>query len=344
MTDIGNTCKPQRGSGLLSHPSEVHSLLFHALVVACYILAFWLYRHPQLAGIDSSFAYAAYVAAAALMLGWISGINVGVNYHNHAHRPVFRSRGLNRWLGRFWTVFGGWPDYFWWYAHVVVHHKRLLTERDWTLPQRRPSGEWESVTRYSLLHWPWRYTGHFFQEFRPSNCGWAKTRRALGEFAIFLALWSIPFWIDLRMAVWLWLLPHWIGNALVMGPGMYVQHAGCEAPGDDHNYRHSTTFVSRVFNLIMFNIGYHAEHHSHPGVHWSELPEFHESIKGTLISEGAHIVPYGYYRAGYLLSRGNSEFFDQDPRYLPLAEQQPIPDDRSSRAEQTPFSKGEIVS
>jgi len=324
MSHQSPTKPKSRSFSLLSHPSDLHCILFHGLLLAGYALAFWIYLHPVETGIETTADRAAFIAAAALMLGWISGIDVGVNYHNHSHRPIFRSKFLNRWFGRCWTVSGGWPEYFWWYAHVVVHHKRLLSQTDWTLPKKTSSGEWEHLIRYSLLHWPWRNIVHLWSEFRPSNAGWPKSRQALKELSIFLALWSIPFWIDVNMAIWLWVLPQWIGNVLVMGPGMYAQHAGCEEPGEHHDYRHSTTFVSRFFNLIMFNIGYHAEHHSHPGVHWSELPEFHESIKSQLIEEGAHVVPFGYYKGGYLLSRGSEEFHLQDPRYQSIEKETSI--------------------
>ena len=40
---------------------------------------------------------------------------------------------------------------------------------------------------------------------------------------------SILFWIDPIMALWLWVLPHWIANAFVINSGMYVQHSDCVA-------------------------------------------------------------------------------------------------------------------
>src|SRR5262245_5773897 len=107
---------------ILAHPDDVHSVAYHLLVVAAYALAFCIYLRPQSAGLDTAWERAAYVGAAALMLGWISGIDVGVNFHNHVHRPVFRVPALNLWFGRLWTVTGGWPALFWWHSHVTVHH------------------------------------------------------------------------------------------------------------------------------------------------------------------------------------------------------------------------------
>jgi fatty acid desaturase len=127
-------------------------------------------------------------------------------------------------------------------------------------------------------------------------------RKSLRELVIFLVLWSIPFWIDPIMAVWLWVLPHWIANAFVMGSGMDVQHAGCVPKSLARPVSHSTVFVSEFFNLTMFNIGFHLEHHDHPRLHWSELPALHLRLKQELIDGGVHVVSFGLYYASFLLA------------------------------------------
>lgn len=309
---------------LLAHPEDVHCVVFQVCVVAGYALAFWLYLNPATAGIEGPADRAAFVAAAALLLGWCSGVNVGVNFHNHAHRRIFTSARWNRWFGRLWTVSGGWPAYYWQYSHVVVHHRNLLAGRDWTLPRRRADGRWEGFFRYCLLHYPWRYASGFASEYRRASR--PVRRRLARELALFAVLFSGPFWIDAGMALWLWVLPAWLANVLVVGPGMVAQHAGREAPSDGHAFRHSNTFVSRLFNLAMFNIGYHAEHHTYPHVHWSELPDLHARVRDQLVAEGAHVVPFGYFRGGYLLSRADlgsrraaDEFHAQHPDYVARA-------------------------
>jgi fatty acid desaturase len=190
----------------------------------------------------------------------------------------------------------GWPSFFWEYSHLVVHHGHLLEAGDWTLPRRREDGSFESIYRYSFCHWPWRTAIHFWQEFRPGGTASRLGGRALRELAIFLALWTLPFWLDPVMAICLWVLPHFFANVVIKGPGMYVQHVGCESPGPLSRYRQATTSIDRFFNLTMFNIGYHIEHHAHPGVHWSELPLLHRNLRQELINEGSHVLPSGYYR------------------------------------------------
>src|SRR5579871_3576609 len=315
VSEAGSTKEALRRRGLLAHPQDLHCVVFHLACLLAYACAFLLYQHAKLAGITGPWSRIAFVAAAATMLGWISGIDVGVNFHNHTHRRIFTSPLWNRWFARTWTVGGGWPSFFWEYSHVTVHHARLLSAEDWTLPKQQADGSFEDFRVYALAHWPWRCIVHLRREL---TSGQGLRRKAVRELSIFVMLWSIPFWIDPIMAVWLWVLPQWIANVVMMEPGMYVQHAGCVRKRADRPVSHSNVFLSRFFNLTMFNIGYHLEHHDHPCVHWSELPELHQGIKKELIEGAAHVVPYGNYYAAFLLA-GSAErrriFAEQDARY-----------------------------
>jgi fatty acid desaturase len=300
---------------IFAHPQDFHCVIFHIACLMAYACAFWLYKHPALVGVNGPWSRAAFVLAAACALGWISGIDVGVNFHNHSHLRIFTSAFLNRWFARFWTFSGGWPSFFWEYTHTI-HHARLLGDDDWTLPKQNADGTFEHFQRYVLAHWPWRYAVHLRRELilRRGIRG-----KALREFGIFVALWSIPFWIDPIMAIWLWLLPHWLANAWVMGSGMYVQHVGCVRKTAERPVSHSNVFLLKFFNLTMFNIGYHLEHHDNPKVHWSELPELHKRLKQEMIDGGARVLPYGYYHASFLLAGDagrRSRFGKQHTDYL----------------------------
>ena len=299
MTQASGETEPRRA--ILAHPEDIHCVVFHLLTLAAYGCAFWLYLHPERAHIEGPWSRLAFVCGAAIMLGWISGIDLGVNFHNHTHRRIFRAGWLNRWFGRLWTFSSGWPSFYWWHAHVVVHHANLLGPTDWTLPRRRPDGSFENMFWYCPAHWPWRSSVDLWRDFTRGRGRPGVGRRAVVELAIFLALWSLPFLIDPLMALGLWVLPQWFGNCWNMGPGMYVQHVGCVGKSERRPFSHSNTFLSRLFNLTTFNIGYHIEHHDYPGVHWTELPALHERLKEQLIEGGAHILPFGYYRAGWFL-------------------------------------------
>ncbi|MFT5463190.1 MAG: fatty acid desaturase [Planctomycetota bacterium] len=289
---------------LFNHPQDKHCAIYNLVVLACYGSAFWLWLHPETAHLTEWYDKLAFCLGAGYLLGWISGVNVGVNFHNHAHKPIFRKEWINRWFGRIWTFSGGWPAFYWYHSHVVVHHSNLLDgQADWTMPKRRPDGRFENIYKYVFLHWPWRYFPHLYRDFKNNRGGDWVRGKAIKEGLIFLALWSIPWFIDPVMAVGLWLFPAWIGNGVTMAAGMYVQHAGSVAKCEEFPVQHSNSFHSKFFNLTMFNIGYHIVHHDYEQVHWSVLPRFHDKMKERLIANGAHVVPYGYYHASHLVAK-----------------------------------------
>jgi hypothetical protein len=182
---------------ILSDPQDGHCLVFHIACLAAYCCAFWLYQHPKLAGVTGSWSRIAFVAASATMLGWISGINVGVNFHNHSHRPIFTLQFANRWFGRIWAFSGGWPSFFWEYCHVTIHHARLLGTDDWTLPKQNADGSFEDFRRYLFTHWPWRLMTHLWRDLTARR---NLRRKSLRELIIFLALWSIPYNVQYRFS------------------------------------------------------------------------------------------------------------------------------------------------
>ncbi len=308
--NMGTPAGRGSGKGLFAHSEDVHCVLFQVFLVAGFALAFTMWNVWDSVPALAEYGHAgrnAFAVAAAMLLGWSSGINVGVNFHNHSHRKVFNAAWMNRWFGRFWTVSGGWPAYYWEHSHVTVHHAHLLESVDWTLPKRKANGEWESIYVYALAHWPFRYVAHLWDDAVSGRYGAKFGRKMAVEFAWFVAIWMIPPFVlgfDPLAVALLWLLPQWLANVAVMAPGMYAQHAGCSVKTADEPFGHSNTFVNRFFNLTMFNIGYHIEHHDHPSVHWSELPRFHETMKARYIDAGARVLPIGYYRGGQLLCRG----------------------------------------
>jgi len=60
-------------------------------------------------------------------------------------------------------------------------------------------------------------------------------------------------------------LPGWAAGLLLCGAHGFYEHA------------HGTaSHYGRVYNLLLFNDGYHVEHHAHPSTHWTRLPAHHD--------------------------------------------------------------------
>ena len=250
------------GSGASSPiPRTSHGLLFCALHFAAIGSAFWLWLHPEVTGFATPAQKLGFALGAGMWLGWSGGINMGINFHSHAHKPIFRNDALNRWFGRLWTLPGGIPSYWWRYKHLAVHHSHLGRG---STTGCSPSGAPTAATRTSgsTSCSTGRGAGATTSRASSASAPPAVRRRAWRELAIFAVPFSIPFFVDPWMALGLWLFPAWVGGSMIMGMGMYAQHAGGT---DEHRYSHTTTFLSHFFNLTMFNAGFHIEHHEQPG-------------------------------------------------------------------------------
>jgi hypothetical protein len=58
-------------------------------------------------------------------------------------------------------------------------------------------------------------------------------------------------------------LPGWIGGLVL-----------CTLQGHYEHVRGTVSHYGSLYNFAFFNDGYHVEHHSRPGLHWSQLPGY----------------------------------------------------------------------
>jgi len=73
---------------------------------------------------------------------------------------------------------------------------------------------------------------------------------------------------------------------LITAWATYDHHAGLDSE-DDFTASYNT--MNSAYNLVTGNLGYHTAHHHKQGVHWSELPALHQTIK--------HRIPAELYRS-----------------------------------------------
>ena len=64
-------------------------------------------------------------------------------------------------------------------------------------------------------------------------------------------------------------------------PGYIAGLGLCALHGHYEHANGTTSHYGMLYNLLFFNDGYHAEHHAHPGLHWTRLTEYRESAAHT---------------------------------------------------------------
>jgi Fatty acid desaturase len=91
------------------------------------------------------------------------------------------------------------------------------------------------------------------------------SRDLVMQAALVLASWSVML-IAAPLFFLSVYLPGWAAGLLLCGVHGYYEHA------------HGTTsHYGRLYNLLLFNDGFHVEHHAHPSAHWTRLPAHHDS-------------------------------------------------------------------
>jgi fatty acid desaturase len=93
-----------------------------------------------------------------------------------------------------------------------------------------------------------------------------------------LGLLGVGFWLRPLETALVFLLPAFLTLFHTIW-ATYEHHAGCA--GSDH-LDASRNRDNRAYNWLTGNLGLHTAHHKRPGLHWSLLPELHETIRDQI--------------------------------------------------------------
>lgn len=207
----------------------------------------------------------------------ISTVVAAFNHH-HQHVNAFRSRVLNRIYDLVLAVQTGVGPYTWVLHHNLGHHRNYLNqppcatpdESHWTRGDGRQMGRIE-YTLHLLLH-------HQVDVYRIG-------RRHPQVFRRYLLM-KIPCYAFAAAGLYLnplnYLLVFFVPSLLALTHtcwATYEHHAGHHA--SDH-VEASVNRENSLFNLLTCNLGLHTAHHMKPGLHWSELPALHASIRSQI--------------------------------------------------------------
>lgn len=98
--------------------------------------------------------------------------------------------------------------------------------------------------------------------------------------AAFWALISLKWFFLIYLPLFLtgWFLAH-MEN--------YFEHYRASRP--DHRFANSVSYYEPVYNILMFNEGYHQEHHIRPQEHWTRRPTLREEFADEMEEAGTHV-------------------------------------------------------
>ncbi len=225
--------------------------------------------------VDSLWVIGAYFVAMVPIKALISAWN-----HHHQHVPMFHAKPLNRVLEMSFALTTGATTHAWTLHHVHGHHKNYLDQDLDESRWRRRTGETYSFVPYALITAATAYPRAFGVGKHHPRLQRAFVGYGLLTLAIIAALVAYRPVAGLILFV---LSP--IISLIITVAATYLHHSGLDT--DDHMAA-SRNYMGRFRNLLTGNLGYHTAHHYRQGLHWSKLPELHETI--------AHKIPSEYVR------------------------------------------------
>lgn len=217
--------------------------------------------------------------------------------HETSHRTVFATAWLNKavaWICGFLIILP--PD---WFRHFHFDHHRYTQdpEKDPELLTPKPTtlGEylihitglpvWSGHLKTLLRNAGGRDAGHFISDSDRGRVAWEARIMVL----LYASIAAVSFAAGSTVLVFIWLVPLLLGQPFLR---LYLlaEHGGCPfLPDMLENSR--TTYTTWFVRKLAWNMPFHAEHHSLPGVPFHRLPQLH-----ALIKEHLKVTEDGYFR------------------------------------------------
>jgi fatty acid desaturase len=208
--------------------------------------------------------------------------------HEAVHQTPFRTSWINEfaaWVSGFLLFL---PPAWFRYFHFAHHRHTQDPDNDPELASAKPETVWQYVKHVSGLPIWWGAFSGLLLNARDRNRaayippkGYPKVRdEARVMIALYAALLLLSIWLHTAVLVWVWLLPAMIGEPFLR---LYLlaEHGRCPLVANMlENTR--TTKTTWLVRKLAWNMPYHAEHHSYPGVPFYRLPEFHDVIQAHL--------------------------------------------------------------
>jgi len=267
-----------------SDAAGTRQLAGHLALLGCTAAAIW-------ASLGSGWV------APAMLLHGIVQVSLFAPLHESTHLTAFRARWLNDVVAGTIGFVHFLPAVCFRCFHLAHHRFTQDPERDPELQTPKPTTIQEYLRHASGIdYWYDRFVelmrhaaGHVDESWVPaqersrvsSEARWHLTAYLLVTVAVLGFGWTLPLFY--------WLLPALLGQPFLR---LYLlaEHTSCPQERDPTaNTR--TTLTNPLVRFLMWNMPYHAEHHTAPGVPFHALPALHD-----LLSDGLEVTARGYTR------------------------------------------------
>ncbi|MDB5524680.1 MAG: fatty acid desaturase [Rhizobium sp.] len=208
--------------------------------------------------------------------------------HEAVHLTPFRTPWINNAVARISGFLLFLPSDWFRYFHFAHHRYTQDPDNDPELSSPKPDTLWQYIRHVSGLPVWWGAISGLFINAADRNRaaylppkGYPKVRReARVMIVLYAAMACLSIYFQSTVLVWVWLLPALIGEPFLR---LYLlaEHGRCAFVANMlENTR--TTRTTWLVRKLAWNMPYHAEHHSYPGVPFHRLPEFHAIIESHL--------------------------------------------------------------
>lgn len=256
-----------RRNALLKKYPEARKLFGNNIMSAVWLVSIFLLQVALAATVFPSFGWVG-VLVAALAVGAVANHALFVLVHEAAHNLIFKSTAANRWAGIFANFAQGIPSAMAFRTYHLSHHKyQGILDLDADLPG--PT-EAKLIGANPVSKGLWLFSFLIIQGFvRPARLtqinlwnGWVVTNLLL-QIAFNVAIALAFGWQALAYL----LISTWFAVGLhPLGARWVQEHFIFKEGQETYSYYGS-------FNKVMFNVGYHNEHHDLMTIPWNNLPK-----------------------------------------------------------------------
>lgn len=209
-----------------------------------------------------------------MLLGILPKAFISSWNHHHQHVETFTYPLCNRLLEIIYGFQTGIVSHGWVLHHVLGHHVNYLDQEKDPSRWKRKDGQTMGEIEYAFTV---ALTG-YSRAFRVGRRFPRPQRTFVLMGCITFGLLAFFFYIHWVNALFIFALPMMI-SLFITAWHTYSHHAGVDS---QNTLEASYNITEKWHNLLTGNLGYHTAHHLRPALHWSKLPQFHETIKAEI--------------------------------------------------------------